>query len=373
MSIIRPPDLLGQLSIADMDELMKETYIGGKTISEQIFERNYLSKMDFIQTPGQKLLFDAIKASSEFFNGSSLPHLQPWMSRRPIFRDFLWGPNGEWTGMVRTEDFREFEHLSYGEVHAMIPIIANARDMYGRGITLPFRGRVSTGNCWADPDERIMSGTFLSPYATASSTTTDVRVAIFFGNYHAMMEYIQFMTSSASMDLTPITLEMASFIQCLDLYDVVITQWCEAMMKSKHKYGYGALRDGGDRFSPLGIALDSVECEWIWDHDDAEWRTTDCDENSVISAARAREIFRMPSGLSNDVIDLGIRLLIAVSDKFSDFGSFCKNLKSASAIVETRKQLIQRAFNQNDGRRAAYMDSHIGLVRPEKLYWNSSV
>jgi len=367
MSIIKPPDLLGQLSIADMDKLMKESYIGGKSISEQIFERNYLNQVNFVMAPNQKKMCEAVLASREFFQGSSLPHIMPWMAHRPIFREFLWGPNGEWTGLLRTDDFKVFDQMDYGESYEMV--ISNTRNSYGSNLALPFKGRAAYENRWMGWDERISHG-FLN--GTASSIAMyDPKVAVFFDNYQSMMEYTRYV--GARSPAVPIILEMASFIQYLDLNASIIAQWSDAMMRPKYKYCYGALRDGKDRFSPLGVMLDFMDCEWVWDHDDAEWNAVDCDENNVISSSRARSLFKIPSGISNNSVEFGIQLLTDVSDKFSDFGRFCEYLKLADEIVGDRQQIVRRAFDSNPDQHRYRMADQISLVRPETLFWNSKV
>ncbi|AFU86634.1 hypothetical protein D869_gp280 [Caulobacter phage CcrRogue] len=199
-------------------------------------------------------------------------HFAPYLPERtptveemgPMANLFLWGPDGEWTGLwaipdaelEKTRDYDGYYDLgNIFEAHADMPIMKVGGDMYYRrrdryGGYGAFDEFAQLDNVRQEYDRQPLHQRFCTLEAWTTFQGTIVR-------------------DSTSTDVPANVRYLQKLLQQMSVDAGIMAEWTGLMAKTK--FGFGVLRDGKDRYDPFGVLALMHNAQWTWDEAERGW------------------------------------------------------------------------------------------------------
>ncbi|AXQ68350.1 hypothetical protein HOT99_gp267 [Caulobacter phage CcrBL10] len=199
-------------------------------------------------------------------------HFAPYLPDRtpsvnemgPMANLFLWGPDGEWTGLWAIPDAELEKSRDYDGYHDLGSIFEAYHDMpimkVGGGMYYRRRDRYgfpgSAGQFAALDDVRMEYDRqpLHQRFCTLESWTT------FQGSV---------VRDSVSTDVPANVRRLQQLLSQMNADAGIMAEWTALMAKTK--FGFGVLRDGKDRYDPFGVLALMNNAQWTWDEQERGW------------------------------------------------------------------------------------------------------
>jgi len=255
---------------------------------------------------------------------NSLPTALELAFEPKVVNAFIWGPRFEWTGIATPESLYNARRMPLaGEKGRRLNL-----EMYvvGEGPKpTPF-------DAWR-PSINYSS---LSNYANGRGGF-EVDVLAKIANYRDFSA-----AWSTTNDAT--ALELAALLQTVRFSETAIDEWIAALKAGEHKFGYGSLRDGEDRFSALGVLADINGCAWEWDENERAWGTAG--ECFLLDETHFREYVGIPEYVRSSKVKPFYELLTNVVDGATTHDTTISAITEAIRIVGQRRSAVEACQRQ---------------------------
>jgi len=267
------------------------------------------------------------------------PHSAYQRLFNPEFVDkFIWGPRGEFTGIVKDEDaVRQFNNSPTGKwrqkhftLHMKISLI-------------PYEDELIE---WGDPRFYQMFGQH-NHYYTGSPPCHQL---IQFENYRDLVEYHSFINQDygRANGYTELVHELAGLLQNIRPMRSALTDWMDALKKTKATFGFGCLHDGEGNMDPLGVLADVNGCEWVWEKKEGAYKVKGGDAYSLPDKV-LREYLGIPDDtLTRHVSEFQTRFP-EIMDRYTTFNQVNADLLNALDLITWRLNDVRRMRNSTDG------------------------
>ena len=282
----------------------------------------------------RRVLFENI----DYIDPHALPNAYDKLFAVSFIDAFLWGPNGEWLGYVKSKDMqRDFERSPSGRYARSCRFILEVIEPDGNLLPL---------------DSQTMSR-----YGYYNSVGTHLQIPIFarFEDYNVLHEWRR--TFEYGHESCPHSLEVAGLFQNLCVNQEAYRQWTDAMKSNRYAFGYGCLRDSEDKFDPLGVLADINGVEWIWDESEGAYRVEMGDAYSL-PASLFREMLSVSTQVPNPRVEKFLNLFPKLMDRCTSFEQVAQSMADVWNIIEGRTAGAREVANLKMGEVARVGDTY---------------